>query len=129
MRNLKSYISILIAILILDGIWIGIIMKDFYLSALEPVMRSQPIIWPLAVFYFAYALSILFLIVKPFHKKGTGTILKMGGWLGFAGYMTFELVNYGILANWPFSIVIADIIWGTFLTAVLSLVGAKFYKS
>lgn len=128
MKSIKSYIAILLAILVLDGIWLGVIMKNFYLDSLAPVMRDSVIIWPLVVFYFAYALSVLFIAVKPFAKKSIKKSSIQGAWLGFAGYMTFELVNYGLIINWPFAPVIVDIIWGTVLTAAISFVGACVYR-
>jgi uncharacterized membrane protein len=128
MKSIKSYIAILLAILVIDGIWLGIIMKDFYLDSLAPVMRDSVIIWPLALFYFAYALAVLFAVIKPFAKEGIKKVAIQGAWLGFAGYMTFELVNYGLVAGWPFAPVFVDIVWGAVLTAAISAVGAWAYN-
>ena len=91
-------------------------------------MRDSVIIWPLVVFYFSYALSVFFIAVKPFALKSSKVSAIYGAWLGFAGYMTFELVNYGLIAGWPFAPVFVDIVWGTVLTAVISYVGTSVYK-
>jgi uncharacterized membrane protein len=126
MKNFKSYIAILLTILILDGIWLGVIMQDFYLNSLYPVARDGFIVWPLVLFYLFYGLSIL--ILSVIGVRDSKQAIWRGSWLGFSAYMTFELVNYGIIENWPFVTVWPDIVWGTFLTAVASLVGFKIFN-
>ena len=128
MKSLKSYVAILLAFLVIDGVWLGIIMKDFYMSALAPVVRENFIAWPLVLFYFAYALAVLFVAVRPFAATSVKKSAVQGAWLGFAGYMTFELVNYGLVDGWPLVPVFVDIVWGIVLTATISYIGALVYK-
>jgi uncharacterized membrane protein len=129
MKNIKAYFAILGTLLVLDGIWLGFVARDFYLINLEPVMRDRVIMWPLVLFYFFYCFGILQLAVKNLDKKTWTNAFKEGAILGFVAYMTFDLVNYGLVAGWPLPVVFPDIIWGAVLTGTASYFGFLAYRS
>ncbi len=49
--------------------------------------------------------------------------LWRGALFGFVAYATYDLTNLSTLANWPVNITIIDMIWGTVLNSVVSVVG------
>jgi uncharacterized membrane protein len=46
-----------------------------------------------------------------------------GGLFGFFCYATFELTSLSQLKHWTWPVVMVDVSWGTFVTAVSSTIG------
>ena len=49
-------------------------------------------------------------------------VLFNGAFLGFLCYATYDLTNMATIKQWPLTVVIVDIIWGTVLTASVSVI-------
>jgi uncharacterized membrane protein len=49
--------------------------------------------------------------------------LLYGALFGFFCYATFELTSLSLLKHWTWSVVILDVSWGTFVTALSSTAG------
>jgi uncharacterized membrane protein len=52
-------------------------------------------------------------------------IVLAGALFGFMCYMTYDLTNLATLKNWPIKLVLVDIVWGTFITTLVSVVAYK----
>ncbi|NNF41292.1 MAG: DUF2177 family protein, partial [Woeseiaceae bacterium] len=52
-----------------------------------------------------------------------------GGVLGAISYGTFTLTNFSVLQGWTTGLVVSDIAWGTFLTAVSAGCGYLFARA
>jgi uncharacterized membrane protein len=46
----------------------------------------------------------------------------LGLFFGFITYQTYELTNYALVRDWPLIVVIADIVWGMVLSALVSAI-------
>lgn len=44
--HIMTYLTLLLSLLIFDGIWLGLVAKDGYQQAMGHIMREQVIIWP-----------------------------------------------------------------------------------
>ena len=51
------------------------------------------------------------------------TALLNGAFLGFVAYATYDLTNHATLKNWSTLLTVADMAWGTVLTAVAATIG------
>ena len=49
-----AYFGTLLAFLVLDGLWLGVLMGPTYKALLGPLMLEQPRWLPAALFYFLY---------------------------------------------------------------------------
>lgn len=126
---IKIYAILTTSIVILDLFWLGILAKDFYQKYLGFLMRPTPNWTPAIIFYLLYALAIIYFILLPNISKGSLTaVLISGAILGLVVYGTYELTNMAIIKDWPIKIVIVDIIWGIFMTSVVSAIGYWFLK-
>ena len=47
----------------------------------------------------------------------------LGAVLGLAAYGTYDITNMATLKNWPTTMSLVDMVWGTILTAVCSAAG------
>ena len=126
--NIITYLSILLSLLILDGIWLGLVAKDGYQQAMGHIMREQVIVWPWIVFYLLYPLAILILAIKvQLPTQSRFSFLWRGAVLGATAYGTYNLTNYALVIDWPLAITIKDWIWGTVLTASCAMAGGHVW--
>ena len=108
-------------IVILDLLWLGVIMKDFYRANIGHLM-SGTIVWPAAiVFYVVYAVGIAFFASLPADSLQKAALLGLA--LGALAYATYDLTNNATLKDWPVIVTVADILWGAALTSVAASVG------
>jgi uncharacterized membrane protein len=49
--------------------------------------------------------------------------LGLGALLGLVAYGTYDLTNHATLRDWPLSLTIADMAWGSFVTSMSALAG------
>ena len=108
----------------LDYLWIGVVMKNFYLDALGALARTangafKPHVSAMIGVYVALAFLTTFFVVPAFRALGMSwqTILIAFGF-GVGLYAFYDLTNLAILKDWPMKVVVIDIIWGGVLVAL-----------
>jgi uncharacterized membrane protein len=57
-----------------------------------------------------------------------GKALLDGALFGFMTYATYDLTNLATLKDWPITVTIVDLIWGTFLSTSISLLTYLIYN-
>lgn len=120
----KAYAAILVAFLVIDAVWIGLVARHLYEDDLGDLMRSQPGAVAAGAFYLLYAAGIVFFAVKPALADGSArTALFNGAFLGLLCYGTFTVTNYAILNAWTPMLLVTDILWGMFITGVTAAIG------
>jgi uncharacterized membrane protein len=115
----------------IDFLWLAFIASDFYRSRIGYLMGD--INWfATFLFYAIFLLGLTFFATYPAATKGTlATAAVLGALFGFFTYATYDLTNLATLKGWPVSLVIVDILWGTFLGAfvAVSTVAVKHFLS
>jgi uncharacterized membrane protein len=130
------YVKILtigvLAMIILDIIWIGGIMSGFYKGSLKDFLRFgengslSPRILPAILVYIAGAL-FLTIFVLPLIKASiaSGNSLWVASlWGALAGllmYSFYDLTNLALFEKWTVVITLVDILWGTVLFYITTL--------
>jgi uncharacterized membrane protein len=61
-------------------------------------------------------------LISCFGATWQSTLL-WGALFGFFCYATFELTSLALLKHWTWLVVMVDVSWGTFVTAVSSTIG------
>ena len=124
MRYVKAFAAAAAAFLVIDIAWISLFLGDVYEAQLGSMMRPTASVAAAALFYVGYLAAILYLAVRPaLADKRIATAALHGAALGAVAYGTYTLTNYAIFAQWSVLLVVSDIGWGTFLTAVCAVVG------
>lgn len=124
MKYLKAAAAIAVAFLVIDLAWITLFLGEVYDAQLGDTMRETPNGLAAAAFYVAYVAGILHFAVRPaFDEARIGPAILNGALLGALAYGTFTLTNYAIFTNWSFVLVLSDIAWGAFLTAISAAIG------
>jgi len=121
---IKTYLVSFLVFLVIDLLWLGVVAKSFYFRHLEPFF-AEKINWPAAfIFYLLFVAGILiFAVIPAVEKQSLQRAVVYGALFGFFTYATYDLTNLATLRNWPIIIVIVDILWGTFLCAVVATAG------
>lgn len=110
--------------LVIDAIWLGLVATSFYARALGDMMLDQPKLGIAAFFYIGYTFAIVLLASAPAAKAGSLTqAVLYGAVFGLAAYGTYDITNMATLKNWPVTMSIVDMIWGTVLTATSATAG------
>ncbi len=122
---IKIYLITLLIFFIIDIIWLGLIAKNFYQKYLGFLMTNS-INWIVAViiFYLLFIVGVITFVIYPslLNNFSLSKVILLGGFFGLVCYATYDLTNLATIKNWPIIITIIDIIWGTILTAIVSLV-------
>lgn len=127
MQLLATLASIAATIVVLDLVWLGVVMKDFYRAQIGHLM-SGSVVWPAAiVFYLVYAAGVWFFAVSP--ATSLMKALTLGVLLGALAYATYDLTNQATLKDWPVMVTVLDIIWGAVLTGAAATIGYLVLKS
>ena len=124
MRYVKAFAAAAVVFLVIDIAWISLFLGGVYEAQLGSMMRPSPSVWAAAIFYVAYVGAILFLAVRPaLAEQRMATAVLHGAVLGAIAYGTYTLTNYAIFAQWSVLLVVSDIGWGAFLTAISAATG------
>lgn len=124
MGDLLKIILAFLSFLILDFMWINFISKKFYFKEFRQhveIKRGKIKVKKIAaiLIYFILSFGIIMFI------KGDNIILFKiikGALFGFIVYSVYDLTNYSIMKNYSLRLTIVDIIWGTFLCGMVSVI-------
>ncbi|MCA1756003.1 MAG: DUF2177 family protein [Bacteroidales bacterium] len=131
--NIKSiiigYFLTFIVFLMVDMLWLGVIAKNLYQKYLGAFL-SDRVNWTAAfIFYLIFVVGIMIFAIYPAVNKGSVFYaVIMGALFGFFTYATYDLTNLATLKEWPLPIVFIDILWGTVLSAIVSISGFYIFK-
>lgn len=121
---IAAFIATLLAFLLLDLIWLTQFAIGMFQRTIGSLLRASPSIPAIVAFYLIFAAALTALAVMPGIEKGS--ILE-AAWrsalLGLAAYATYDLTNYATLKDWPLSVALMDLAWGTFASTVAGMLG------
>ena len=114
-----------VAYMVLDGVWLGLLMKNFYREQLAPIVRLADggiaPNWPAAFVVYVLLGTGIALFVIP----STSTVPPAAGYgalFGLVVYGVYDFTNYSTLRQWPFALTLADTAWGALASAAAAMV-------
>lgn len=118
-----SLFIILISLILIDGLWLMLMLKRFYVPNIGNLLKDSMDIWPAVIFYILYGIALNVIIVLPGLKNETAypELLMQGLLFGLVTYGTYDLTNQATLKNWPWIVTAVDISWGGCLAGVVTL--------
>lgn len=123
---LFAYGATALVFLVLDAVWLSTMAARLYRPAIGHLMADGFALAPAAIFYVVYVLGIVVFAVAPALQTGRWTsALGLGALLGLVAYATYDLTNQATLRAWPWHLTLADLCWGTFVTAVAAAAGQR----
>lgn len=127
---LIAYFSSLISLLALDYLWLSTMLSRFYSQKLSHLTAQTPSYTPAVFFYIIYAIGVTVLIVYPALESNHSLfkVFLFGGLFGLCAYGAYDLTNQATLRDWPTIVTVVDLLWGSFLTGVVSVIAVYITK-
>lgn len=120
-RNAILYLATLLVIVPIDFLFLGLVAKGFFASQVGDMLGTVRLA-PAVLFYLLYVAGILIFVSAVSGANWQSTLLY-GALFGFFCYATFELTSLALLKHWTWPVVVVDMAWGTFVTAISSTAG------
>jgi uncharacterized membrane protein len=120
-RTVVLYLATLIVLVPIDFLFLGLVSKGFFSSQVGD-MLGEIRLAPAILFYLLYVAGILIFVSGPATATSRST-LPYGALFGLFCYATFELTSLSLLKHWTWAVVMVDVSWGAFVTAVSSTAG------
>jgi uncharacterized membrane protein len=115
----------LVAMAVIDGIWLGAVARGFYRRHLGFLMADAPNWIAAGLFYLLYAVGVVVFAAQPAVDAGNALdALWRGALFGLVAYGTYDLTNAATVRDWPVLITVVDLAWGTILTAAVAVIAA-----
>jgi len=124
MRFVVAYLAVAVIFFGLDFLWLSRFALGLYRREIGPLLLDQPNLPLSGLFYLVFVLGLVLLVVMPALGGGNWwSALWMGALLGLVAYGTFDITNLATLKGWSTTLAIADLAWGTLLSAVSATAG------
>lgn len=127
--NVNRLIIVVVAIAILDGIWISsnIGMYRSMYSKIQGSPMNVNILGAILAYFFVFL--VLVVIVIPYIERTTrGSLvdcLKIGGVTGVCVYAIYNFTNMATFKDYDMRVALMDTMWGGFLFTMVSYLTLK----
>jgi uncharacterized membrane protein len=113
----------LVACFAIDIVWLGVVAKGFYQRQMGHLTRPDVQWVPAVLFYLIYVAALVVFVAAPaVERQSVGRAVGYGAFFGLAAYAAFDLTGLALLKDFPVSVAIVDLAWGSFLSAAVSAV-------
>ncbi|MGA1977792.1 MAG: DUF2177 family protein [Bacteroidales bacterium] len=118
---IKLYLIALPIFFVIDMAWLVLVAKKFYQKQIGFLMKPD-INWVAAIiFYLLFIAGLVTFVISPAVEKHSWVnAIIFGALFGLITYATYDLTNLATLKDWPLSVTVVDLIWGTVLAASIS---------
>jgi len=124
MTYIYLYLLTFLVFFAIDFIWLKFVATKFYSTKIGHLMASKPKLVPALIFYLIFVVGIIIFAVLPgYESQNIWKTIFLGALFGMLSYSTYDLTNLATLKNWPTSVTIIDIIWGTSVSVITSVAG------
>ncbi|MHC1716616.1 MAG: DUF2177 family protein [Candidatus Dojkabacteria bacterium] len=122
MKYLYLYALTLFVFLAIDFIWLNFIAKNLYAQKIGHLLAENPNLIAALIFYVVFIVGIIiFAVIPGYESKSLVKVILLASLFGFLTYSTYDLTNLATLKNWPLSITIIDLVWGTSISTVTAI--------
>lgn len=129
---IRQFAIALATLIVLDGLWLGLIMKDFYRRNLAPIARmdgaSLDPIWPIAALVYPVIALGITVFVLGRAKSPTEAVLY-GALFGALTYAVYDLTNHATLREWTATMTVVDVLWGAVSCAAAAWITASVTRA
>jgi len=129
---IKAYFITFIIFFLIDLLWLGIIAKNLYRKHIGFLLKDNFNMPVAIIFYMIFIVGLLFFVInRAIAINSWHYALFAGMFFGLITYSTYDLTNLATIKDWPLTITVIDLIWGTFLgglTSFLSYTVINYFK-
>lgn len=123
----KMFLIVLAAFLMMDFVWLGLLMKNFYSAELGELARRQGNAlaprWGAAALVYLLIPGGVVLFVRPLLGEQTtyAQAFAWGALFGVIVYGVYDLTNLAVLEKWTLRMTLIDIAWGGLLCGTMAM--------
>ena len=111
---IKTFFITLLFFFIIDVFWIYFVATPMYKQEVGSLMELKV---PAAlIFYIVFLLGLIFFVINPNQSNTLFNVFLIGAFFGLVTYGTYDLTVYASMNIFSLKLVIADILWGMFLS-------------
>lgn len=126
-RFMFLFLPSLATYILLDLVWLGLLMRDFYLKHLSVFSRLAGKAFSLHIptaiaTWTLIVLGALFFVLPLISRTNVWYSFMVGACYGFVVYGVYNLTNYAVLPQWPAIVVLVDTAWGIAINGVFGIV-------
>lgn len=125
-KYLVAFGATFLVMFVIDALWLGVIAKDFYRTAMGDLLAPEPRLGFATIFYLMYPLGLVIFAVLP--GADAASVVRaavLGALFGLFCYGTYDLTNLSVVRGWPLALSLVDMAWGCAVSGVSAAVGAK----
>ena len=115
---IKTFFIALIFFFIIDVFWIYFVATPMYKQEVSSLMELK--IPPALLFYVIFLLGLIFFVVNPNQVNTLLNVFLIGAFFGLVTYGTYDLTVYASMNIFSLKLVVADILWGMFLSGAVA---------
>jgi uncharacterized membrane protein len=117
------YLAALASFLAIDAVVLKFFMAPLFNRHIGDMMRDTPRLVVAFGFYALFVAGLLYLAVLPaLAEQNLWRAVKNGAVVGFISYGTYEATSMATLRGWAWQMLVADISWGTVLSATVAAI-------
>ena len=111
---IKTFFIALLFFFIIDVFWIYFVATPMYKQEVGSLMELK--VPPALIFYVVFLLGLIFFVINPNQSNTLFSVFLIGAFYGLVTYGTYDLTVYASMNIFSLKLVIADILWGMFLS-------------
>ena len=115
---IKTFFIALLFFFIIDVFWIYFVATPMYKQEVGSLMELK--VPPALIFYVVFLLGLIFFVINPNQNNTLFNIFLIGAFFGLVTYGTYDLTVYASMNIFSLKLVIADILWGMFLSGAVA---------
>ena len=115
---IKTFFIALLFFFIIDVFWIYFVATPMYKQEVGSLMELN--IPPALIFYVVFLLGLIFFVINPNLSNTLFNVFLIGAFFGLVTYGTYDLTVYASMNIFSLKLVIADILWGMFLSGAVA---------
>ena len=123
----RQFLIALVSFAVLDFLWLGLLMKDFYRRHLSHLARmadgAMDPVWPVAALVYPLLAGGLTVFVVS-RARSPIEALALGATFGLCMYGLYDLTNHATLRGWPVTLTVVDMTWGAVICGATAWVVA-----
>ncbi len=117
-----AWLAAFAAMIVLDGIWLGLVAKGMYQREMGSLMADPVRVVPIVAFYLLFPIALVYLALFQAPSGWTDAIVR-GAILGAATYGAYDLTNMAVVRDWPIRLSLIDWGWGCAICAAAAAAG------
>jgi len=124
MKDIVTWIVVLISMISLDALWLGVIQRKYLkeiIKRLNPTKNVTHPLWSFAVVYLLMSLALTYFVLSD-RKKSSMQMYLETILLALAIYATFDFSMMNLTGGWTLYDALKDISWGLFVFTMTTFV-------